>query len=349
MRGEFGGGGLGVGDAVAVVVAHSGFFLRAAENAAEPVGLGAEGLAQGGEGGLERAGDSVCGHTVGGEVFADRPGGPGDLGGHRGIDDAGGSRGRETCRSWNGWRRGCSFRRSLRGFSSGRGRERRRSTGKDWAVFTFHAERAGPAEVPVTVGDCGGDGAFFLKGVARKAICLSSQTEPPSMRRRREARSLGSSLRRIAAARATGGRLTPVPQNSRARSDGSGFMKGAEGRAKAPGRERGIRGLSFGKLAQIAGLGSQFAAERGLRVRCRARPWVEAFLGATDGPPATTASRLRRRGKGRVGSSEGEVRLLSVWQPPAEGLWENAEGETIDQTVGYSLVTKRRRATLQHG
>ena len=140
-----------------------------------------------------------------------------------------------------------------------------------------------------------------------------------------------------------------MPQNSRARSDGSGFTEGAEGRAKAPGRERGIRGLSFGKLAQIAGLGSQFAAERGLRVRCRARPWVEAFLGATDGPPATTASRLRRRGKGRVGSSEGEVRLLSVWQPPAEGLWENAEGETIDQTVGYSLVTKRRRATLQHG
>ena len=80
-HGEFGGGGgLGVGDAVAVVVAYGGFFLGAAENAAEPAGLGAE------DGGQQ---------------------------------------------------------------------------GKTAAAFAFNAESAGPAEVDVTAGNCGGDGGVF--------------------------------------------------------------------------------------------------------------------------------------------------------------------------------------------
>ena len=90
-RGEFGrGDGLGVGGAIAGGGEHGGFFLRAAEDAADPGGIGAEGLVQGGEGGLARAGEFVFGHAVGGEVVADGDDGLGEFGGHGGIDDAAG-------------------------------------------------------------------------------------------------------------------------------------------------------------------------------------------------------------------------------------------------------------------
>ena len=185
-RGEFGrGDGLGVGGAIARGGEHGGFFLRAAEDAAEPGGIGAEGWAQGGEGGLARAREFVFGHAVGGEAVADGEDGLGEFGGHGGIDDAAGGdvavAGKRVARGAVG-AGAAGAADLLADFHAEAVAADGVQQGETAVALAVHAGGRGPGEVHMAQRNFGGDGGGLGKGRGR--VWFRGRGAFPGWRRR---------------------------------------------------------------------------------------------------------------------------------------------------------------------
>ena len=162
-----------------------GFFLRAAEDAAEPGGIGAEGWAQGGEGGLARAREFVFGHAVGGEAVADGDDGLGEFGGHGGFDDAAGGdvavAGKRVARGAVG-AGAAGAADLLADFHAEAVAADGGQQGETAVALAVHAGGRGPGEVHMAQRNFGGDGGGLGKGRGR--VWFRGRGAFPGWRRR---------------------------------------------------------------------------------------------------------------------------------------------------------------------